>query len=73
MKLTAEQASEQLLGTCKSLHEVCTEGEQDDPEFCKQLDDLCLECEHCNWWVEPSEIVDDDGCCRDCAEAKDDQ
>ena len=65
---TAEEAADELLGTCKSLTEVCTEGEENDAAFCAELDGIAATCDECGWWVDAHELDDDsrcDGCSAD--------
>lgn len=68
MTALAEQAAEQLQGTCKSIHDLGEEFEeaQNDKIFCERLDDLVFECEVCNWWCELSEMSDIEMTCDDC-------
>lgn len=59
---------ESLRGTCKSLHDVFEDGEEDlenDAKFCELLDSELLVCNTCGWWAETHE-VDDDGDCAQC-------
>lgn len=70
-----QQVAEILQGTCKSLDDVLCEvfeyesgtlTSTDLPiELLRSLDDMVMECQCCNWWVEASE-VDDDGACEEC-------
>lgn len=66
------EAAEELEGTCLSIHEVASEEETDDPDFCEALDDLVFLCSTCSWWCEVAERADDgeDGepKCTDCHE-----
>jgi hypothetical protein len=60
-----------ILGTCKSLNEVCEEhGITEDDLTMDQfhtLDEITLECCVCNWWSETSEFNDEDRqICDDC-------
>ncbi len=61
------QVAAELLGQClKSLEDVSTEQER-TLQFLRELDDLVMECQQCNWWVDADE-VDDDQHCEDCAD-----
>lgn len=55
----------QLLGTCKSLNELLTDDEMNDPTLLADIDAEIWLCEGCHWWVEVSE-TDEDGYCEDC-------
>lgn len=46
---------EELRGTCKSLHEVCTDDELDNKFVTDAIDMELFECEVCGWWCEWSE------------------
>lgn len=50
----AEQAAEQLQGTCKSIPDLGEEFEDaaNEQAFCNKLDELVFECQCCNWWCE---------------------
>lgn len=67
-----EEVADELVGTCKSLHDVTTEEEQDDDKFCESLSDLVFCCEICSWWFLTEEMHNDDGVelCPDCNEAE---
>ena len=66
---TAEEVSEELLGTCTALTDVVQDGEENDPAFCKELDELIFCCDSCGWWSETGE-QDDNGNCESCAESQ---
>ena len=73
MLALAEEAAEQLQGTCKTIVELRPEFEaaQDDQTFCDRLDEIVFECTVCNWWCEQSEMAEDCGnewVCQDCAD-----
>jgi hypothetical protein len=71
MEARAHAAADELVGTCKSLHEVCPGGEQDDLTFCETLDSLVYECVCCNWWFEAGDGQHDKQggwACDDCNE-----
>lgn len=72
----AEQAAEQLQGTCKSLSDLGQEFEdaKNNQTFCNQLDELVFECQECNWWCEQSEMAnrkDEEWICDDCTDDED--
>lgn len=74
MEARAHAAAEELIGTCKGLHEVCPNGEDDDSTFCETLDSLAYECEGCGWWHEAGDGQHDTGGgfnCDDCHEEED--
>lgn len=74
MEARADRAAEELLGTCKGLHEVCPNDEQDDGDFCARLDELVYECEQCGWWYEAGDGQHGMGSgfyCDDCKEEND--
>lgn len=66
----AQDAAEQLQGTCKALHELGPEFEalENDPDFCAELDQLVFCCDRCMWWFEASEMADDEWICQECAD-----
>ena len=68
----ADQAAEQLIGTCKSIAELGPKFEDamNDKTFCARLDELAFECELCNWWHETSEMVDS-WVCQQCSSETD--
>ena len=68
--ITAKQSADELLGTCKSLYDVVKNGEDDNIEFCRQIDDIVARCNTCGWWVEAGE-VDENGDCEGCATIED--
>ncbi len=59
----AQKIADDLLGTSEALPDEVLE-DQDLAEF---LDDLIMLCDTCGWWVETSEM-DDDQNCEDCQE-----
>ena len=69
----AEQAANELQGTCKAIYELGEEFEAaaDDMDFCNRLDELVFECEVCNWWYEQSEMAEREDLrwiCQECNE-----
>lgn len=56
MTTRADEVAAELQGTCKSLHDVATEAEQEDIEFLQDLDDKVFLCEICGWWCELCEL-----------------
>lgn len=64
----AEQAAEQLQGTCRSIVELGEEIEDafNEQSFCNRLDELVFECERCNWWYEISEMSEQGWFCIEC-------
>ena len=72
MYLRGQQAAEALEGTAQSLHDVASDEEQDDPNFCAALDELVFCCAECGWWCETGEACEGDSgedVCSDCSEA----
>lgn len=69
----AEQAAEQLQGTCKSIPELGEEFEDASNErsFTNRLDELVFECERCNCWCEISEMSEGGWYCDECEEDTD--
>lgn len=71
MRALADQAADQLIGTCQSLHDlgVTFEACEDDATFCSRLDELAFECTVCNWWCSEDELDDDQAIvCAECAD-----
>jgi len=63
-----QSAAEQLLGTCKGVHDLGEKYEralEKSVVFCNALDDGAMLCGACGWWVEPHEI-DPYERCEDC-------
>lgn len=62
-----------LLGTCKSLEEVCSDDEINDKVVTDAIDAEIFECDGCGWWCELSELNDDTGrwLCDDCSDEPD--
>ena len=65
------EINESLQGSCQSLSEVLEAHNathlEDDEDFLNFLDQETMKCETCDWWVEVSELNEDNNC-RDCAE-----
>jgi hypothetical protein len=59
MKARAEVVANDLVGTCKSIHEVCEDGEENDITFCQELDDRVFCCTGCSWWSDVSDLGKD--------------
>lgn len=73
MTALATRAAEQLSGTCGTIARLGEQYEDamNDTTFCNVLDSLVFECEHCNWWLEQSEMAErDDGkwICQECTD-----
>lgn len=71
MRALAEEAAHDLIGTCKSIHELGPEIEaaMDDATFCSRLDELAFECTVCNWWCSEDELDDDQAMvCAECTD-----
>jgi len=58
--LLAERIVERLEGSADTL----SEAEMDDVSMLKELDNIVLLCEECNWWCLIEEM--DEGVCDDC-------
>lgn len=68
-RLRGQEVAEELEGTCRSLHEVASEEETEDPDFLEALDELVFNCTCCGRWFEVGEMTEDcDGelICTDC-------
>lgn len=69
----AHQIADELIGTCKSKHEVMTQEEVDDHDLTAALNDLCFECDCCGWWASTEELNNSgelegfDEACDECA------
>ncbi len=60
---------EELRGTCRSLHEVCTDDEVNDKDVSDAIDVELFECRECSWWCdwdEESENAEDGPVCMGC-------
>lgn len=51
-----------LVGTTKGLEEEATQEERDSVAFCTALDEQCMHCSSCGWWVETEEMGEGDEC-----------
>lgn len=69
-QLRGQQAAEELQGTCKGLHEVLSDEEQEDADVLAELDQHVFLCDECGWWCELSEQTED-GRCDDCNQEED--
>lgn len=54
--------AEELIGSSRLLTDDEKAVVDSDPE---QFDELCMKCEVCDWWCEPSEL-DEDQVCEGC-------
>jgi len=63
-----EKLSEELIGTCKSLHDLIDPDTMTQAEF-EELDSLAMLCDECGWW-EPAEEIDEEGICIECQEGR---
>lgn len=70
MTQRAEEVADEIKGTCKSLHDVASDEERDNDDFCAKLDELVAECPGCEWWVEADEPCSENYC-TDCHKAGD--
>lgn len=61
----ARVVADQLEGTCKDLSDFATEAEQNNIDFCNELDRLTIKCACCDWWT-AVEDLNDEGECGDC-------
>lgn len=61
---------EELRGTCKSIHEVCTVDETNSGPVNDAIDEEIFECSLCGWWCEHNEASEhappDEPFCTDC-------
>lgn len=69
----AHEIADELIGTCRSKHDVMTQEEIDDPTLEAALNDLMFECDCCGWWASIDELNNDgelegyDEACYECA------
>jgi hypothetical protein len=71
----AQEVADDLIGTCRSLHEFASQAEADDPNFMSELQLLAFECDCCGWWASTEELNHDEGqefdeMCDECADAE---
>jgi hypothetical protein len=71
LHIRAQEIAEQLVGTAKSITEVCTPAEIENVELMAQVDEEITLCDVCGWYVETDDIDDSSGesLCTDCVEA----
>lgn len=69
----AAEVAQELEGSCRSLYEVASEAEQNDPLFCDALDQLVFQCDTCGWWGTVDELDEDTNHGQLCADCADDQ
>lgn len=74
MIVTTEDIIYELQCSCKSLYEVLEsngcEHLELDSAFCAEIDSRIFCCEDCNWWMEISEMAENEQgrwICEDCA------
>lgn len=71
MTVSADRCAEivhGLLGTCRSISDICTEEEQDDKDVLQAIDSELFLCACCEWWCEWSEMLEgseDEPICQD--------
>lgn len=74
MTALADKAADDLVGTCRTLHELGEEYEEaeNSTTFCARLDELVFCCVGCNWWCGQEECHDESGewKCEECHEAE---
>lgn len=75
-KAKMRQIAEEIIGTCnQTLDDLIQKVFNDENldyydlplELLRYFDDMALECQGCNWWVEAAE-VNNDCLCTDCNE-----
>lgn len=76
MRERACKCAEDLIGTCKSLHDEATEEEQNNYDFCDELDQNVFCCDDCGWWCGIDEMAENpEGkggqYCTDCRDDED--
>ena len=65
----ARKVADELQDTADSLYNVATEQEQNDAQFCSELDTRVFQCTCCSWWYEVSEMAEiknDEWVCINC-------
>jgi len=67
MKERGTEVGNELLGSCGAIGDHATDEEQNNGEFCAELEEVTQQCDTCGWWCEPGEM-NDTGVCEDCAE-----
>lgn len=65
------EVAEELNGTAKSLHDVATEAEMNDTEFCTALDAVVGQCDDCGWWTDADDLDEEDSGMPVCSECRD--
>lgn len=66
-----DELAEALIGTCKSLSEVCPEHDKLTIEQLEHLDSLVMCCDQCGWWGYTDEMNTEHGeimcieCCQE--------
>ena len=68
MEARAEEAANDLLGTCAPLKTYISEADRNNPKFMELVWEIVDECATCGWWHETMEL-NENGDCEDCAEA----
>lgn len=62
-----QEIIEQLRGTCKGIHEVLNNNEEETLELCQAIDTELFCCSQCEWWCELSEESNiEGGICENC-------
>ncbi len=65
---TPQEVADDLIGTCDDFEKAAGEPlENFNAQWCAEFDTLAMLCDQCGWWVEASEMNDDQYCCE-CAE-----
>jgi hypothetical protein len=67
----AHEIADDLIGTCRSLHDFTDEDEIDNDLLMAKLYDLCFECDCCGWWADIEELNNEDSSrelCDECHE-----
>lgn len=68
----AQIIADELIGTCKSLHDVMSDAEQDNTALLEAVYELCFECDCCGWWADVEALNNYEGqefdeICDECA------
>lgn len=70
MSERAEEIAEELIGTCKDLHDVVQDHEFENWELMAALDEYAMQCTTCGWWdaTEDMDTTGDEPECSECSE-----
>ena len=71
-----EKVARDIVGTAGNIHDLLEEEGLDFDKLTTEqyhlIDSIAWECVRCNWWVEPSEVNEDD-ICEDCRDGEDEE